>query len=127
MIHLRLDSSAPQSLAAMANASLQIPKGVRDEALQLLKNKSHEFVKEHFMAPDKKRMIIWLKKKMPEEYWSEVKYLVKRFRKSMPIVSHRKPDGQRTTEGKKGLARTFAAPSWVSADLGALSANYDRF
>ena len=85
MIHLRLDSSAPQSLAAMANASLQIPKGVRDEALQLLKNKSHEFVKEHFMAPDKKRMIIWLKKKMPEEYWSEVKYLVKRFRKSMPI------------------------------------------
>ena len=63
-------------------------------------------------------MTAWVREKLPKEYWTDAKYLVATFRKSMPIVSHRISDGEKTTKGKKVLGRTFAAPTWVSADLG---------
>ena len=103
---------------AMANTTLHMPQKMKEYSFRLLKRKTDEFVKSQFMAPERKKMKAWLKEKLEEEYWGDVKYIVGTFRKSMPILSQRVSDGKRSTKGKKGLGRTFAAPSWVSADLG---------
>ena len=102
----------------MAHTSLSLPQKIRDYSFHLLKSKSDEFLKEQLIAPDKKEMTAWLKEKLAKEYWTHVKKIVGEFRKSMPILSHRISDGKRSSKGKKGLGRTFRAPTWVSADLG---------
>ena len=102
----------------MSNTALTMSQKIRDECVEFLKKKARQYEKEHLIAPDKKKMTTWVRKKLAKEYWPDAKYLVKAFRKSMPIVSHRISDGEKTTKGKKKLGRTFAAPTWVSADLG---------
>ena len=104
----------------MANKTLHLPQKIREYSFKLLKSKSDEFLKDEFAAPDKKQMSDWLKKKLSAEYRPHVKDIVHSFRKSMPILSNRVSDGKKSTKGKKGLGRTFAAPSWASADLGDL-------
>ena len=105
----------------MANTTLHMPQKIKEYSFRLLKRKTDEFVKSQLTAPDRKQMKGWLKEKLEKEYWGNVKYIVRTFRKSMPILTQRVSDGKRSAKGKKGLARTFAAPSWVSADLGDLT------
>ena len=102
----------------MANTTLHMPQKIKEYSFRLLKRKTDEFLKSQLTAPDRKKMKGWLKEKLEKEYWRGVKYIVGAFRKSMPILTQRVSDGKRSSKGKKGLARTFASPSWVSADLG---------
>ena len=102
----------------MAKLAFHMPKEIIDKSIEVLKHKSNQFIKEELLAPNKKRMRNWLREKIPEKYWPGIRDLVSKFRRSLPIVSHRIPDGKKSTKGKKLLGRTFSSPSWVSADLG---------
>ena len=102
----------------MSNTTLLMPQKIREECIKLLKKRTREYTEEHLIAPDKKQITTWAREKLAKEYWPDAKYLASAFRKSLPIVSHRISDGKKTSKGKKGLGRTFAAPTWVSADLG---------
>ena len=93
-------------------------KDISEESVKLLKQKTANFINKHFLPPSKKIMQKWLKKKLPQNYWSKIKHITEKFRRSLPIVSHQTPDNKQSTKGKKNLGQTFAAPSWVSADLG---------
>lgn len=102
----------------MAKLTFDIPQEIMDKAIKILTNKSNQFIKEELLAPNKKDMKKWLRKEIPKQYWPGIKHLVRKFRRALPIVSHRIPDGKKSTKGKKSLGRTFSSPSWVSADLG---------
>ena len=73
------------------------------------------------MTPSNELMQKWLKKKLPQKDWSNIKSTVAKFRKSLPIVSHITPDNKKSSKGKKALGQTFAAPTWISADLGKMN------
>ena len=88
------------------------------EGVEVLKQKSSNFINKNFLPPSKKIMRKWLKKKWSKKHWSKIESTTTNFRKSLPIVSHQMSDNKKSTKGKKALGRTFAAPSWVSADLG---------
>ena len=85
---------------------------------QILKYYSSKFINKQLTAPSKSIMQQWLQKKVPQKYWASIKDVVSKFRKTLPVVSHRSPDYKKSARGKRALGQTFTAPSWISADLG---------
>ena len=95
-----------------------LPENVIEKLTEHLKNKSNKYINRELEPPSKKEIGRWIKETLPKIYWPRIKHLVKKYRNSLPTVSHRMPDGRKTSARQKTLGQTFASPTWISADLG---------
>lgn len=97
---------------------VKIPKKVKNYFFDKLEKKCTSYIERKLKAPDNKTIKKWGLKILPKEYRSNINMYLRGFRKKLPIISQRIPDGRKTSSRRKKLGKTFESPSWISADLG---------
>ena len=80
--------------------------------------KSENFLETNLIPPSNKQLKQWAEEKLKNNYSTKIEQYLKEFRRSLPTVSQRIPDGHSSWYRKKNIGQTFSSPTWISADIG---------